>query len=305
MSRRLAPPIHLLRAFITTARVGTISSAAEVLHLTQGAVSKQVQDLEEWLGVLLFERVRKRLQLTPAGQRYLLAVRPLLVQLDAATLELMSHPEGDAALHLSTLPSFGAKWLIPRLPGFQALHPRTTLHFVPYVEGYDFHRPDLDCAIRFGNGSWPGAESVYVVGRAMTLIAPPPARGERRVRRPSDVRHFNLLQHTSVPTAWSQWFAHHGVSGANPDLGTQFDQYQTLIRAVAAGMGLGLVPACLVQQELAHHEVMAPLPDDDYQAETGYFLCYPPARARMPALAAFRDWLLRQAQGEPQAAPHA
>src|SRR5690606_23031340 len=105
MSRRLTPPIHLLRAFVATARMGTVSSASVALHLTQGAVSKQVHELEAWLGVALFSRVRRRLQLTPEGQRYLLAIEPLLAQLQSTTLELLTGGGSSGALHVSSLPT--------------------------------------------------------------------------------------------------------------------------------------------------------------------------------------------------------
>jgi DNA-binding transcriptional LysR family regulator len=112
-------PVHLLRAFSTVARFGGVSRAAEALHLTQSAVSKQVQELEKWVGVPLFERNRKRLTLSSAGERYEKSVRALLSQLESATLELITSSDGGGALHLSTLPTFGAKWLIPKLPDFR------------------------------------------------------------------------------------------------------------------------------------------------------------------------------------------
>ncbi|MGQ2981736.1 MAG: LysR family transcriptional regulator, partial [Polaromonas sp.] len=121
---RLQPPLHLLQAFLATARFGSVSRASESLHLTQSAVSKQISELEQVTGVLLFERIRRRLTLTPAGKRYENALRPVLAQLEAATLDLITSDDGGGALHLSTLPTFGAKWLIPRLPDFQLQHPQ-------------------------------------------------------------------------------------------------------------------------------------------------------------------------------------
>jgi len=165
--------LHLLRAFATTARFGSITRAAESLNLTQSAVSKQIQELERWIGVALFERVRKRLSLTPAGQKYEMAIRPLLAQLEAATLELITSSEGAAVLKVSTLPTFGAKWLIPRLPLFQRAHPQIAVQFVPHMQGYDFQLRDLDCSILFGNGHWPGAVADYLTGAQHVLIAPP------------------------------------------------------------------------------------------------------------------------------------
>jgi DNA-binding transcriptional LysR family regulator len=290
--RRLYPPTHLLLAFGTTARLGSISRAAEALHLTQSAVSKQVQELERWTGVPLFERVRKRLRLTSAGRRYDEALRPVLAQLEAATLELVTSGDGGGALHLSTLPTFGAKWLIPRLPGFQHSHPQVELHFVPYVHGYDFQRPDLDCSILFGDGRWPGAVADYLTGRDVILIAPP---GKQRLRRPQDVAKFTRLQHITVPHAWARWCEAHGVTGITPAAGPQLDQFHSLIRAVAAGMGVALVPSCLVQDDIATGLVSAPL-SDGYVDELGYWLCYPESRAQLPSLVSFRRWLLQESQ---------
>lgn len=292
--RRLNPPLHLLRAFATTARFGSISRAAEALHLTQSAVSKQVQELERWTGVTLFERVRKRLSVTPAGQRYEAAVRPLLAQLEAATLELItSSSDGGGALNLSTLPTFGAKWLIPRLPAFQQAHPQVELHFVPYVQGYDFHRADLDCSILFGDGHWPGAVADYLLGREVVLIAPPAPRGQPLLEHPADIARYALLQHVSVPQAWVHWCDAHGVQGVNPLAGPQLDQFHSLIRAVVAGMGLALVPQCLVRDDIAAGLVSAPLAEH-YQDDMGYWLCYPEARAHMAPLTHFRHWLLQE-----------
>ena len=285
------PPIHLLKAFVTTARFGSVSRACEALHLTQSAVSKQIRELEQMTGALLFERIRQRLSLTPAGIRYEAALRPVLAQLEAATLELMTSGDGGGALHLSTLPTFGAKWLIPRLPEFQAAHPHIALHFVAYVQGYDFSRADLDCSILFGNGSWPGAVADYITGRDVVLIAPPGARVQQQLRKTPDIAGFTLLQHVSVPHAWRHWCDAHSVQGVNTHLGPQLDQFHSLIRAVMAGMGLALVPHCLVRDDIASGVVSAPL-EDGYQDNMGYYLCYPEARSHLKPLASFRQWIL-------------
>jgi len=299
MTRRLHPPTHLLRAFVVTAELKTLSAAAAALHLTQGAVSKQVLDLEAWLGVDLFARVRKRLQLTPAGQRYLRLVQPLLVQLEAATLELMSSPADGGTLKLSVLPTFGAKWLIPRLPAFQAAHPKVLLQFVPYVQGYDFRRADLDAAIRFGQGPWPDAQAEYLTGREMRLIAPRRAPGQPPLKRLADVSGHRLLHHVTVPQAWAQWCALHPGSGANPHSGIQLDQYSAIVQAVAAGLGIALVPECLITDELQRGEVSTPLPAQQGRllGDAGYWLCVPENRAEMEPLRLLRQWLRGQIEG--------
>lgn len=150
--RRLYPSVHLLRAFVMTARFTSISRAAETLHLTQSAVSKQIQELESTVGVLLFERVRKRLSLTPAGARYEAAIRPLLAQLEAADPRL-DH-------------QWRWRWSA--------------------AQGYTFARPDLDCSILFGDGNWPGAVAEYVTGRDVMLIAPPALKSKPLLKKPQD-----------------------------------------------------------------------------------------------------------------------
>lgn len=289
--KRLHPPIHLLKAFIATARFASVSRASQALHLSQSAVSKQIAELEDMTGVQLFERIRKRLVLKPAGQRYEAAIKPLLAQLEAATLELITSGDGGGALHLSTLPTFGAKYLIPRLPAFQAAHPQIELHFVPYVQGYDFARADLDCSILFGDGNWPGAAAEYIAGHEMALIAPP----SQSISTAQDVAGMTLLHHVSVPQAWAHWATVHGVSRINPLAGPQLDQFHGLIRAVMAGMGLALIPYCLVKDDIAAGLVSAPLKTDcygGYMGTTGYYLCYPEARCHLQPLTYFRDWLL-------------
>lgn len=292
--RRLHPPLHLLKAFCTVVRFGGVSRAAEALHLTQSAVSKQVQELERWVGVPLFERSRKRLALTPAGERYEKAVRTLLARLEAATLELITSGDGGGALHLSALPTFSAKWLIPRLPQWQRQHPQTTLHFVPYVHGYDFSNPELDCSILFGDGHWPGAHAHYLAGNDVVLIAPRPGLAERELREPRDVLRCTLLRHVTVPEAWQAWGEAHHLSGVDPLSGPQFDQFEAMIRAVSVGMGVALVPRCLVQDEISAGKVAEPLHGGGYTSHLGYWLCYPEARAHLAPLVQFRDWLLSQ-----------
>ena len=292
--RRLTPPVHLLRAFSTVARFGGVSRAAEALHLTQSAVSKQIQELEKWVGVDLFERSRKRLTLTPAGERYEKAVRTLLSQLESATLELITSTDGGGALHLSSLPTFGASWLIPRLPQFQQQHPQVTLHFEPY--SYDPESPNLDCSIQFGEGHWPGTRAHYLDGQDVALIAPPASLGEPAIHTPADVAQYTRLRHLTIPHAWMTWAQAWEVQNIDPLAGLQFDQFQTIIQAVMAGMGVALVPRCLVEGQIAKGLVREPLPDHGLVSNLGYWLCYPESRANIAPLVAFRNWLLQQAR---------
>jgi len=296
--RRLHPPTHLLRAFVAAARQSSISRAADELHLTQSAVSKQVLELEGLLGMDLFLRVRGRLVLSPAGQRYLPGVSQALSLLESTTLELIAHQGKGGVLNLSTLPTFGAKWLIPRLPAFQEAHPDVSLNFIPFGKGYDFALPELDCAIRWGEGTWPGARAHFLTGNEVVLIASPQPGVSQRLRRHGDIRKHVLLHHVTDPVAWTRWCEAYGVRHPNPMAGPKLDQMASIIRAVMAGMGLGLVPRCLVQDDLDKGFVVTPF-DEALTVSTGYYLCYPEVKAQVPAVVAFRDWIVERASQAP------
>jgi LysR family glycine cleavage system transcriptional activator len=291
------PSAHLLLALIATSRHGSVARAAQALSLTPGAVSKQLLELERRLEVPLFERVRKRLLLTDAGQRYVERVAPLLAELEQATLDLVIHgsPRSTDAvqLHLSMLPTFGAKWLIPRLADFHTKHPHIELRFVRHADGYDFSLPTLDCAIRYGRGVWPEAQADYLAGHEVVLVGS--LRDVAKLRTPADVLKLPRLHHTTEPRGWQRWCELHGVPTAQVLDGPQMDQVSSLIRAAIAGMGLALVPHCLVEEELASGAV-AKANFPTFLQKTGYFLCCPQLKARLPQLEAFRGWLLAQAR---------
>lgn len=291
---RVTPPIHLLAAFLATGRQSTITAAARELHLTQGAVSKKLKELESLLGVDLFERVHGRLTLSAAGASYLRKVAPALQELESATLGVMSLRGRGGVLNLTTTPTFGAKWLIPRLPDFQARHPEVFLNFIPFLRGAEAQADDLDCAFRYGEGLWPGEISHFIAGRSFVVIAPPNAPAAQRVRKKDDVRKHVLLQHPMEPTAWLRWCEANRVSHPNALGGPKLDQVSSIVRAVIAGLGLGLVPKCLVEDDIENGLVHAPFPDELHM-ESGYFLTYPENKRNAPPLAAFRQWVLNEA----------
>lgn len=307
--RRLCPSITELQAFDAACRHQSFTLAAIEMHCTQGAVSRQIASLEDTVGVALFERTRQRLVLTDAGRAYLGSVRPALAQIEAATVQLLSHGGRGGTLNIAALPTFGAKWLIPRLPKFHAEHPEITLNFLPHAQGYDFSRPELDASIRFGSGVWPGAQSDYIEGRDAVVIVPSalahgpagdaPRASARRTARAGlsarDLPRIGLLHHVSVPHAWEEWFASAGVVDVNPHVGPRFDQFTLIIQAVSAGIGAAVVPRCLIEDELRSRRVIAPF-KGGVTLTQGYYLCTPENKAHLPSLHTFRAWLLRESQ---------
>lgn len=285
------PSLQLLRALLATARHGSMSLAAQELHLTPGAVSKQVLELEAWLGVALFERVSKQLHLTPLGKRYVQRLLPLMQELEDATLAVLQDTGEAATLGISTVPSFGSRCLFPYLGEFRRLHPNVELRYVPYVRGYDFASHDLDCAIRYGIGIWPGAQADYLAGHEVVVIAPPLSVGRTLLKEPGDVARHTLLHHVTAPDAWKVWCETNGVQGLSTKAGPRLDMVSSIVQAVAGGMGLGLLPRCVVEEEIATGAVQCPF-ESTIITVAAYYLCYPHAKASLPALTSFRSWLV-------------
>lgn len=291
------PPLHLLQAFAATARQASISAAARELHLTQGAVSKKILELEGLLGVNLFDRIKGRLVLSPAGLRYLPEVGSALRLIEQATLSVMTLRGRGGVLNLMTTPTFGAKWLIPRLPRFMAQHPEVFLNFLPYSREAA-REAAFDGALLYGEGTWPGMNAHYIAGRSYAVIAPPQLPPGLRIRRPRDVARHALLHHPAAPEAWPRWCSLHRVEHPAIRGGPQLDQVTSIVRAVMAGMGLGLVPRCVVQDDIDAGLVSSPF-SQDMEGSAGYHFAYPDNKQHLQPLATFRDWLLREAAGPP------
>lgn len=293
--RRLNPPLHLLRTFTTVVRFGGISRAAADLQLTQSAVTKQIQELERWLEVPLFTRTGKRLDLTPGGAQYERAISPLLEQVAAATLELISESVDGGALSISAMPTFSAKWLIPRLPDFRHRHPEVHINFVPYARGLDGLGESVDCTILFGDGKWTGVQALYLEGREVVLVASPAAA--KGIGAPADLQAFPLLRHVATPQHWPRWQEINQVPALQTLSGPQFDNYHAMIQAVIAGIGVALIPRCLIDDELATGQLVAPLRGQaggGYTSTDGYWFCHRPQKGEGVALRLFRDWLAAQ-----------
>lgn len=290
----LHPPIHLLKAFACAAQTLNVSRAAEQLHLSQSTVSKQILELERMLRSELFHRVNNRLQLAPAGQQYLAAVQEILQQLESATLKLMTREHSDSTVRLSCLPTLASKWLVPRLPDFASRHPLISIECMPHRLGYDFSLPELECAIRYGQGDWPGSEAFYLLGREVSVIA----SGQQTLQAPLtklvDVRRHTLLHHLSEPLAWLNWGVKNKLSLDDPTAGPKFDQVGPMVSAVSAGWGLGLVPSCLIEQEIKLAVLQAPF-GTTFPSDSGYYFCYPQSQHTKPAVLTFKHWLLTQA----------
>ncbi|OHV84801.1 LysR family transcriptional regulator [Rhizobium sp. LCM 4573] len=289
LSRKLLPSTAALAAFDSVARLGSFSAAAEELSLTQGAISRQVSSLEEQLGILLFERSSRGVGLTAAGASYAKSIAGALSQIRSASLQVMTKRHSDQ-LNLAILPTFGTRWLMPRIPHFVASHPEVTLNFATRIGIFDFDREGIDMAIHVGQPDWPGAECTYLMEEMVAPVASPAFLAEHPIRRPEDIQRLPLLHMASRPGAWDHWFQSLGISGASSQ-GMRFEQFSNVAQACIAGLGVALMPLFLIDSELASGQLVQAFPHQ-VKSPSSYYAVAPFAKVDLRPVAAFRAWLL-------------
>ena len=298
---RSLPGTGALQAFESAAFHLSITRAGEELHLTQGAISRQIQSLEEHLGVELFVRERQRIRLSAAGERYLAHVRAAFDRLEAAALELRALRRGGGVLQLAILPTYGTKWLIPRFPSFAEAHPAIQVHFTTKLQPFDFATEDLDAAIHYGEHHWPGATLDRLMDEEVLLVCSPAYRQKLRLASPAHLKKATLLQMATRPQAFDEWLAAKGVTGIDGRRGPRFEHHAMVLQAAIAGLGTAVLPAFVVEAELRAGRVVEAFADPRVATGKSYWLVYPEGRRELPALQAFRGWLLAQ-HGAPASA---
>jgi LysR family transcriptional regulator, glycine cleavage system transcriptional activator len=292
---RTLPPIELLRAFEACARHLSVSRAAEELHLTQSAVSRQVAALEALLELKLFRRTHRRLAPTLAGAAYAPEVRAILSGLETATLELMAHGGAGGTLNLSVVPTFGTRWLVPRLPRFLAAHPNLMINlqnFETRPMRLDFAAEHVHAAIWYGEAPWPGTQGLRILGEQVVPVCAPQLV-QSGTFTPNALGRYVLLQNTTRPRAWVEWLTAAGAKNVNGLGGPKFQHMAMIIEAAAVGLGVALAPRFMVADELAAGRLVV-LCDRPLQSTKAYFLIYPDENQNLPSLRAFRDWLIEE-----------
>ena len=293
--KRLCPTINELLAFDAVARHESLTQAAGALCITVSAVSKQITSLEAFTDRKLLQKNGRGVALTGPGRVYWQKISGSLRTLETATLELQSGDGNTGVLTLASVPTFLTKWLIPRLPDFRKCSPSVTLSFSQHLGPLEEMPSGVDLAIRYGRGEWPGVVSDYIAGKEFVLIASPGLVSARHLSAVGGVADNTLLHHEGAPSAWRQWAASHGVAESTLQSGPRFAQYSAVIQAAISGLGVGLVPRILVLEELDNRELVVPC-GKSITVDQGHYLCFKADRMDVPVLAAFRSWILGQAQ---------
>lgn len=296
MTRRL-PPLNGVRAFEAAARHLSFTRAAEELGVTPAAVGHQVKTLEEYFGVQLFKRLTRALQLTEAGRLILPYLQNGFDQISEADRILRSRRD-ERILTVSVAPTFGAKWLVPRLPRFRQAYPDYDIRIDATDARVDFGHDNVDVALRYGRGDYPGLESESLLAEvAVPVCSPRLLEGEHPLRKPDDLRHHTLLHvqwkmESSAAPNWRMWLRAAGLADIAPDQGPQFSIESMVIEAAIDGQGVGLVASAVVEQELAAGRLVRPFQEQAHQSnQFGYYLVYPSSNKTLPKVAAFRDWV--------------
>lgn len=291
MSRAHLPTLTAMQCFEASARHLSFTRAADELSLTQSAVSKQVAQLESVLQHPLFRRVRKRLQVTPEGSLYLTEVRKILAQVEMSTRYMQSYGGESEVLNVTTLPTFGARWLIPRLNGFRFRHPNVYLNISNRVEPFDIEEERIDAAFFFGHGAWPKAECIKLLEEEMVPVCAPAVLPPGGVDDPLALTRLVLMQSATRPEAWHDWFQAQGCYTEHSYHGPRFDTFYMALRAARSGCGVALVPRFLAEEELAAGQLVVPW-SFPLASRDAYYLAYPEHKAEVAKVRGFIDWIL-------------
>ncbi len=286
------PSLNALRAFAAAGRHLSFTRAAEELRVTQGAVSRLVKQLEEDLGVVLFHRGPRGLELTEMGAAYLPALSDAFERLAAATRLVARSGRPANRLTITTLPTFAMRWFMPRLADFQRQHPEIAVDVTSADRPIDFAREAIDVGIQYGGGDWPDdLAAEFLFPETVILVGAPSLLKSRPVKKPEDVKRHTLLTHSTRPEAWAEWFTSAGLKQQQSRRGPAFEHFFMSIEAAVNGLGLALVPDFYVAGELREGRLIEPLPGQRVQRRGGYYLLHLRGREREPSIRAFRDWL--------------
>ena len=292
--RRKIPSTAALAAFESAARHQSFTRAAVEQSVTQSAVCRQVGGLEEFLGVKLFRRTKRGITLTEAGVSYHHQVSARLDELERDTLELMAQGGSGGTLELGVVPTFGTKWLLPRLAAFQRAHPGITVNLVPRSRPFLFDETALDAAIYAGEAGWPGTEAQFLMRENLIAVTSPALIAPQRSLKPASLRRHVLLQQSTRPYAWRHWFASLQMEVENDMVGPRLELFSMLTEAAIQGLGIALIPRFLIEDELRSGRLVEVV-RHAYLSDRSYYLIYPERKSENPTLTAFRDWLAEEA----------
>ena len=304
MGMRSIAHLNALRAFEASARHQSFSLAAQELNVTPAAVGQLVRTLEDWLGSPLFVRStsgRARLVTTEVAEQALPDIRAGLERL-AVGLERLRSGCAGGVLTVTVSPAFAAKWLLPRIERFQAAWPETDLRLDTSLKPVDFVAQRIDVGVRYGRGQWPGLAAEKLMDEEVYPVCAPALLATATLQAPGDLRGQVLIHDQSVDTStgfasWQAWLRHAGVQGVPTDRGLRINNSAAVLQAAIDGQGVALARSVMAHDDLAAGRLVRLFPQVRLESALAYYVVYRPECIAQPKVAAFRDWLLREADG--------
>lgn len=292
MKKKL-PPLNWLRAFEVSARHLNFTQAAVELNLTQAAVSQQIKGLESQLGVKLFKRLPRGLELSQEGRAYIPVVHQAIEQLAEATDELFGRGVSKPLVVKSNLIFFTA-WLTPRFADFVAKHPEINVRFSSNI-WVDDGEKEFDLDIRHGEGQWPDGRCDRLTWDELKPVcAPRLADGREPPSSPEQLNDYTLLHVMGYRAGWGHWLNQSGFSKVDGSRGIRFDTLISALEMAKSGLGLALGRSSMIEQSLASGQLILPF-EQSVVTDEAFFLVSPVKAYEHPGVAVFRDWLLAQA----------
>ncbi|MDQ6213714.1 LysR substrate-binding domain-containing protein [Achromobacter insolitus] len=286
-------PLQALRTFVEVSQRGSITAAAQALHVTPGAISQQIRLLEERLGIVLLVRERHGMRMTEAGADVYPMLSAAFAQIDKA-VDMLEAMKARQSLTVSTVATFAASWLVPRLGRFKQRHPHIEIRVEATPALVDLRRDPVDVALRHGLGDYPGLDVVPLMAPVLVPVAAPGLAASVTLAEPADCLDYPLL-HDADRADWPLWLSAHGVAqDPRAQRGNAFDDDFLLIRAAESGQGLALVPAAHAQEEIAAGRLVQVL-DKPWPSRFAYYAVSRPGAAQRPEVRAFIDWILEEA----------
>lgn len=294
--RRYLPSSMSLKCFEASVRHLSFTRAAEELHLTQSAVSRQIRNLEEFLSRDLFIRFNKRLVLTGAGAAYYKEILPLLDGMESACLRMLHREDEKTTLTLASLPTFASHWLIPRLVTFQKQHSQFQLS-IKALGDSEVDPHDVDIILHYGGDHWPKAISHHLMSEQVVAVCSPLLIDRQGVSTLpiKDIMNYPLLHLSYRINAWPDWMAYQGIEH-DVFSGASFDHFHMLLEAAKLGMGVALIPTIIVKHEIEQGLLITPF-SGSVATSNEYFLSYPADKADLEQVVVFRDWVLQNIDG--------
>jgi LysR family glycine cleavage system transcriptional activator len=294
MNRSL-PPLNALRAFEAAARLQSYTAAARELGVTQGAISRQIQLLEAWLGCKLFVRDRQGVQTTAAARELCAQATAWFDQIENATQRIKA-PRSSRQLRVKLPPTFAIQWLMPRLARFHALHPEIEVQITTSHLRTDWHTEDVDVSIRSEAHDAVDGSAVQLFPETLIPVcAPSLLRSGPKIRSPRDLLKHDLLCSTNRPDDWPQWFSAAGIDNPSLPAGLQFENAALAYQAAANGLGVMIALMPFVAEALNEGRLTCPL-KQSAQLQRGYYLTHSPLRAPSTVVRHFKEWLCTEAR---------